>query len=193
MINRAKDCRRISGYFASKLFILELQKKSKFLELELRNPSDWYKNIEDKAKQIAPVMVHIRRGDYVSNSDYYGLLSEEYYERILSGLPREVTSRGIWVFCDQPEQVYGWNLWEKYEVTFVNEVESPKADPAEFLKLMSQAKYLILANSSFSYFAGMLNQNRETIFCPDPPLKGSKSSSELVYPEGWIRVQSEWT
>jgi hypothetical protein len=50
-----------------------------------------------------------------------------------------------------------------------------------------------LGNQLFQYFAGILNQNKETIFCPGPPLKGSKSSSEIVNPEGWIRVQSEWT
>ena len=192
IMQRAKDCYRITGYFANKLFILELQKKSKFLELELRNPSIWYQNIEAKAKRISPVMVHIRRGDYISNSKYYGLLSEKYYEKIISELPLDVTCRGVWVFCDQPEQVKGWDLWEKYEVTFVNEADSPKADPAEFLKLMTHAKYLIMANSSFSYFAGMFNQNKAVIFCPDPPLKGSKSNSELIYPEDWLRVQSEW-
>jgi hypothetical protein len=188
----SQNSRRITGYFANKYFITEIQRTMKLLDLQLKNPSDWFQRLSAKALIQRPVMVHIRRGDFKADSDHYGLLSELYYAHILNNISAEFTSRGIWIFSDEPELVSDWELWRAFSVNFVNQIDSTKADPAEFLKLMSLGGALLVGNSSFSYFAGVFTSMNSNVYCPDPPMKGAISDSDVIYPSNWIRVQAQW-
>jgi len=192
VIKVSQNSRRLTGYFANKHFITELQRTTKRLELELKNPSDWFQRLSAEASIRRPVMVHVRRGDFKDDSDYYGLLSEHYYAHILKNISTEITSRGIWIFSDEPELVSDWELWKAFPVNFINQIDSEKADPAEFLKLMSLGGALIIGNSSFSYFAGIFTSMNSNIYCPDPPMKGVSSDPDVIYPSNWIRVQAQW-
>lgn len=183
---------RITGFFANKQYLQELQLSGECKTIELSKPSFWFLNLRKQAHLEKPIMLHIRRGDFVTNQATYGLLSETYYRNAISSLPKELLDRPIWVFCDQPELIEEWSLWKTKNVTFIREEDSPKRDPAEFLKLMSLGSAIIIANSTFSFFAAALSETAEYIFCPDPPMKSMGVQPEQIYFNSWVRVPSSW-
>lgn len=183
---------RITGFFSNKYFLEDLQSRGLLQELNLRNPSDWYISMEQKALKVQPIVCHIRRGDFVSEADTYGLLSESFYMDSLAKLPMEYAEREIWVFCDQSELIDGWNLWKDFNVFFVREIDSEKKDPAEFLKLMSMASAIVIANSTFSYFAAALSSTVQLVYCPSPPMRGRDIDTKSIYFDSWISVSSSW-
>jgi hypothetical protein len=192
IVNKSKNSFRISGFFANNFFIEELKRDSILPLLELNESSTWFQVTSSEAEKIRPIMVHIRRGDFLQNANYYGILSEDYYSSILINLSSQALGKDIWVFTDSPDLVTNWKLWEGSRVRFILESDSPKGDPAEFMMLMTFASYLILGNSSFSYFAGIFASDDAIIYCPDHPVRGASFVSDSFYPTDWVQVSSKW-
>ena len=135
------------------------------------------------------VSLHIRRGDYVSNPityQYHGVCSLDYYRAAVARLTQTVKRPHFFVFSDDMEWAQQ-NLKPDYPVTYVthNGVERDYED----LRLMSQCKHHIIANSAFSWWGPWL--------CTYPPKiviapqkwfnKADRDTSDLI-PASWIRV-----
>ena len=133
--------------------------------------------------------LHIRRGDYVSNPvtyQYHGVCSLDYYRAAIETLTQTVKRPHFFVFSDDIEWARQ-NLRLDYPVTFVthNGVEKDYED----LRLMSQCKHHVIANSAFSWWGAWL--------CTYPPKiviapqkwfnKADRDTSDLI-PASWIRV-----
>lgn len=116
--------------------------------------------------------VHIRIGDYKNSR--FGVLSPEFYSSIKRKLNGPVA-----VFTDQNQ------LPEEYIVAlnpdYIFTPESLSSE--ESFVLMSYAKSLVIANSTFSWWSGFLVlQNDCEVIIPDPWLKDGTSGSALAHP-----------
>lgn len=116
--------------------------------------------------------VHVRQGDY-SGTDF-GTLSAEYYMRNIrrSSLP-------VVVFTDHE------NISDEYlEAIKPDLIITPKTLSAEdTFALMSHADSITVANSTFSWWAGLLiSKNGGEVVVPDPWLKKGYSGDGLIYP-----------
>jgi len=97
------------------------------------------------------VAVHVRRGDYLKYQHVFHLLRREYYETCLSHLPdREVC------IVSEDEDWCKQNL--KGEIVHGSILE-------DFQFLMS-CQNVVLANSTFSWWAAYLNPYAERVFMP---------------------------
>lgn len=116
------------------------------------------------------IAVHIRRGDYVDNPFYVNLWKTEYYKKAFALFPAE---RFI-VFCRDNQD---WDRdksdrqWCRYELAPIlgNRFELPPKENLEHedMNLMASCKGIIMANSSFSWWASFLNPNPDKkIICP---------------------------
>lgn len=114
------------------------------------------------------VSVHIRRGDYVGES--LDILNTDYYKSLIDKIKRENTDAHFYFFSnDIPfvEREYEW-LKEKTIIDF-----NTGKDSYRDMQLMSLCKTNIIANSTFSIWAALLNRSDScTIYYPSHYYKG---------------------
>ena len=104
---------------------------------------------------IDQVAIHVRRGDYVDNPFYVNLFETGYYERAMD----EFYKKDFIVFSDDIEWCKKQNIFKGCEFSEGN-------DEITDLNLMAGCNGLIMANSSFSWWAAYLgagNQYKKVI------------------------------
>jgi len=120
-----------------------------------------YKNIEllKKIKETNSISIHIRRGDYVGNPILGNVVKFSYYEKAVNIVRQKIQNPIFYVFSDDSE-------WAKQNITFDNSIYidwNKGIDSWKDMYLMSMCKCNIIPNSSFSWWAALLNQNRDKI------------------------------
>lgn len=155
----------------------------------LASPTTWYQSQLAKIESNQPVGIHIRRGDYRNLGETFGLLSAEYYSRALLKLNSVGAGNGVYVFSDDINQAKKLLSGLNYDFYFVVPPES--SSPAESLLLMSKCSSLVIANSSFSWWGGMLGSERRTVIAPDKWFRGLDDPEELL-PNSWLKERSSW-
>ena len=135
--------------------------------------SDWYlqdykyfREYEDEIRELfgggvgylSQVGIHIRRAanplnpsepTYSFNPFYTHLCETDYYERAMAMFPNEK----FLVFSDDPE----WCIKKFHDNPNVQVMQ--KGNEIEDFNLLASCKDQILSNSSFSYWAGVVNPN----------------------------------
>ena len=104
-----------------------------------------------------PIALHIRRTDYIANSENHFNLSLEYYADALKYFDDD---RNVIVFSDDPK-------WCNDQTLFSTDrfMISENTDNRVDLCLMSLCNDFIIANSTFSWWGAWLssNQNKKVI------------------------------
>lgn len=179
----------VTGYFQSYRYFEFLPSPDKS-ELALKVLTPWIEEYVNLAQANDPIMVHVRRGDYALESQKFGLLHANYYARALSKLGDLGICGPIWIFSDDVELakqelqhiVPAGTLW----------IQPPTESPAtESLFLLSRAKVIVIANSTFSYFGARLGLATKTVLYPSKWFRGMPDPVELI-PPSWIPVESAW-
>lgn len=113
------------------------------------------------------VGIHIRRGDYLKNWKYRGLCGIDYYQKAIAYILEHIKSPKFFLFSDDIDWVKEniSPLIKGYDVTFVNWNHS--INSYKDMQLMAMCKNLIIANSSFSWWAAYLNQNNPIVVAPE--------------------------
>jgi hypothetical protein len=108
--------------------------------------------------------VHIRLGDYRSTG-VIKLLPWSYYKKAMSKIIKVSRIKEIkfLIFSDEPDWVLKvYPKLSRYNIQFIYEKH-----PKKVLKMLASTKYLILANSTFSYW-GYYFGNHFKIYAPKP-------------------------
>lgn len=188
-LDSIKDPIAIRGYFQTWKYAETLIGKNTFVP-QLKNPSAWYFEMSKCAKDVQPIIVHVRRGDYQALEDQYGLLSGIYYLNALKTIPKELGNNPIWVFSDDILQAK--QILEKILPTSTLWVDPPQnSNPAESLMLMTLGYAHIIANSSFSYWAARLSLTSQFVVAPSKWFKSMEDPIDLINPS-WHLVDSNW-
>jgi hypothetical protein len=120
------------------------------------------------ARSDRSVGLHVRRGDFVNLDDVaqlHGLCSVDYYRRAINLIRNRCPECRFLVFSDDPE-------WARAELPLDSSavfVTGNEQQPEHDLALMSACKHHILANSSFSWWAGWLGYSPEQIVIAPAP------------------------
>lgn len=135
------------------------------------------------------VSLHIRRGDYVSDSNtskIHGVCDLSYYERCIKVIEEKVTNPQFFVFSDDPDWA-SQNLKLNHVTTYIR---NNNADTNyEDLRLMSLCSHNIIANSSFSWWSAWLNMNSSKIvMAPKQWFNESNRNTKDLIPERWIKI-----
>jgi hypothetical protein len=119
-----------------------------------KKESVWLKNEFSILGDDMVVAIHVRRTDYINLPEIYDVLTKEYYMNAINYFRRKHHSVSFWLFSDDTE---GAQVFLKDIVRFDRIVNSPKEVPVgENLKLMSSFKGIIIANSTFSWWAAYI-------------------------------------
>ncbi len=139
--------------------------------------------INEKYSEILnknPVGVHVRRGDYLFSDGHHPLCTKEYYEKAFSTFPEDTT----YLFVSDD---IGWCKQNFIGKNF--HFVSGNEDYVD-LFLMSKCRHDIIANSSFSWWAAWLNENKEKRVIT--PQRWFATSSILdtrdLIPQGWKKI-----
>lgn len=150
------------GWYQNKFYFLSSDKINFRGDLELTS-----QNIEliKEMTSVNSVSVHIRRGDYLlkKNAEALGgICTLDYYKEAILLMTRKIVEPTFFFFSDDPEFVKcNFNLPNMVVVS--NNI----GDQSFFdMYLMTKAKNMILANSTFSCWAAYLNKNHGIIIAP---------------------------
>jgi Glycosyl transferase family 11 len=133
------------------------------------------------------VAIHVRRGDYVTNPAiraHHGVLGSDYYRDALALLSKSGPARRVW-FSDDPE-------WVCAHLATEPDLVCPPGvaiTPAGEIALMAACSSRVIANSSFSWWAGFLGRQPSDggmIVAPRQWLHGTPAPRGLL-PDGWIQ------
>ena len=132
------------------------------------------------------VSIHIRRGDYLA-AEYGGkfkLLGQEYYHRAIEYIRETVPNPRFYVFSDDTECAK--NIMDGIDNT-VFVTNNTGANSFRDMQLMSRCKHNIIANSTFSQWAGILNKNEgRLVIYPKDYMNGE--DTEVKKAKGWVRL-----
>lgn len=137
----------------------------------------------EQIKSCTSVSIHIRRGDYLKETQYQVIKDFGYYDRAIQHIKQQQPEAHFFVFSDDMAWVKS-HLCEP-NATFVD--WNTGKDSFKDMLLMSLCKHNIIANSTFSWWGAYLNQNpQKTVICPDKWLVGVPTEGRV--PTDWVRI-----
>lgn len=175
---------RIFGRLGNQMFqgayIYAQMKRGRIPDIYVQDPvyfDDYREDIRllygDKIGHIDKVAIHVRRGDYVNNPFYVDLTKTSYYYNAMQLFPGE----HFMVFSDDIE-------WCKQQEMFKGCSFSEGHDEIQDLNIMASCKGIIIANSSFSWWAAYLS-NAKVIA---PKAWYADGVERTKCPSSWIRL-----
>ena len=135
------------------------------------------------------VAIHVRRGDYLSNTEttaFHGLCGLEYYKSAMHHMEKFISTPTYFVFSD--DKAYVKEIFR--DQTNVVIIENIPFDYEELI-LMSLCQHNIIANSSFSWWGAWLNQYGEKrVIAPNLWFANNAMNSETLdlIPSSWTRI-----
>ena len=180
----------LKGYWQSEKYI-EKNKTNILNDLTITNLQSFQnKRISEKIADTKSVSLHIRRGDYVSNTAYnvtHGTCSLSYYKNAINHLIKKIGEDfTVFAFSDDPEWVLS-NLKLPVDIQFITNNSSEHN--YEDLRLMSECKHNIIANSSFSWWGAWLNTNpNKIIIAPSIWYSDNKTKNIDIIPSNWVKI-----
>ena len=180
---------RINGYWQSYKYFDHIADVIRTDINTIRNISPASIKLLEKIKATDSLCVHIRRGDYITNSSaaqVHGLCDMSYYANGIDIAASNLNNPHCFLFSDDPQWV-SENFKCKFDRTVVD-VNGP--DTAhEDLWLMSACKRFVIANSSLSWWGAWLNDSPDKIVvAPKTWFKVSNMDTSDLIPPSWIRI-----
>lgn len=159
-----------------------------FEELTLKEALDlkaekWLSQIKNDEASVA---VHVRRGDYVTDSGanyLMGVLPIEYYHNAINYIQKKVSNPSFYFFSDDLDWVKK-NIKTNAPAYFVD----GNVDYAD-LDLMRHCNHNIIANSTFSWWGAFLNRNpNKIVIAPKQwsPREDVNKNIHLQFPD-WLK------
>ncbi|MES2592729.1 MAG: alpha-1,2-fucosyltransferase [Bacteroidota bacterium] len=143
----------------------------------------------DKIKSCCSVSIHIRRGDYISNKDanaYHGTCSDQYYSDAIQIILEKNKEAVFFIFSDDPDWVHKhFKIDAKHFIVSNTDQLNGLTD----MHLMSLCKHAITANSTFSWWAAWLIENKDkTVIAPIKWFQDSSVNMNDLFPNSWLRI-----
>lgn len=135
------------------------------------------------------VSIHVRRGDFLTNkqsAQIYYHCGIEYYQRAYTKLCSNQKQVVAFIFSDDLD-------WCRQNFDFIQNkvfVDLKNSHPMNEIILMSDCKYNIIANSTFSWWGAILNNHsNQIVYCPQNWFRNSDAQNLLI-PNSWHIVEN---
>jgi hypothetical protein len=169
----------LRGYFQTYRYFENVNKNHNVWDWSLKTESRLYLENRRELDSAPFIAIHVRGGDYFNKTNIYHKLEKEYYFESLEYLRGRLGDIRVLVFSDDAEYArYLLNSDAGFE--FLNQ-DGLRA--SEAMILMSSAKGVITANSTFSYWAAMINAGNQ--ICAPKFWYANAEADENLYPPHW--------
>lgn len=177
----------IEGYFACEMYYADIIPILQNIITFSVESGSLNKSIAIKMQEQNSVSIHIRRGDYLKPQNaqlFENICTDKYYRSALNLVLEKYPDAHIYFFSDDTEYVKQKFIGEKYTIVDWNTGKDSYFD----MYLMSQCKYNICANSTFSFWGARLNQHKDKIM-----IRPLKQRNNMVYePEQMHELWKNW-
>jgi len=183
LFDHCPDHVSLQGYF-------QTEKYFKHIEHQIRSEFTFVDDILEPCKEMVsgienPIALHIRRGDYIINSENHFNLPIEYYEAALKHFDDD---RNVIVFSDDSKWCHDQSLFSD-DRFIVSDNDDNRVD----LCLMSLCSDFIIANSTYSWWGAWLSPNKnKKVIAPvqwfgKTGYTKDHDTKDLI-PDTWIRI-----
>ncbi len=175
-----EGCFQNTAYFSSIKNILKKELTVKDPILSINQP------LMQHICESNSVCVHIRRGDYLSDSWAKLLLvcNKDYYISAMERISQRISNPTFFVFSNTHDDIV-W-IKENYDFSKYNVVYVDNSNPDyEEFRLMKSCKHFIISNSSFSWWAQYLSDNENRIVVAPSVWHKKDRGWENLYEEHW--------
>lgn len=172
----------VDGYFQSEEYFKQYREELLKQIQPKYEPEDEYLKALGEISNCNSVAVHVRRSDFKKdNCEFHYLLDEGYYRNAIKKIRLEVENPVFFWFSDDMDWVKK-HIGADEDFRFVC-IQTTHEDIDDMM-LMRNCKHIITANSTFSWWAAWLNENKDAIrFVPSKPY-----GMEKMIPSNWIKV-----
>jgi hypothetical protein len=189
-IYKYKSNEKLLGYFQTWRHFDYVQKNC---QIALIPPHDYGGDIfagVEPSSAHANIALHVRRGDYVALRNTFGILDKNYYQDALRSFEYDRDVDQVCVFTDATsgELKELFNL-DEMNIRIID--STCGLSDVEQLILMSKFKRIIIANSSYSWWAACLSGSETLVAAPKKWYKSMPSPIDLI-PKNWIQIENDW-
>jgi len=150
-VSRTNQDITVQGLCLTSEPLLEIPKLQLLSLVHPLNPSRWFLVHQKLIESIRPVAIHIRLGDHSRLGE---TVDVDYIKRAIAWTESNKFKGKVWVFSDEPKRVKDILSPISKNFRIINAPE--ESEPIESLVLMSQAPVLVMAKSTFSFWAARL-------------------------------------
>lgn len=178
----------LDGYWQSEQFFPAMRKQLKDEFQPVKPLSSQTCRVADEIQKSHSVAVHVRRGDYVTDSEakrIYRSLEADYYRTCLQDLRLHVEDARIFLFSNDVQ----WCLSNlDVGVPFTPVTHNGASTAFEDMYLMSRCQHAVTANSSFSWWGAFLGQEKtgRRVYYPDPWFNPGTLDGTALGCDEWI-------
>jgi hypothetical protein len=139
----------------------------------------------------APVSLHVRRGDYLTNANaagYHGVMGVDYYARAVELVTSRVGGEvQLFAFSDDPDWCAAELPALGHPLTVVRGNDGAAA--IEDMLLMAACRHHVIANSTFSWWGAWLDgREGAVVVAPERWALDQDGDFSAIYAEGWLRA-----
>jgi len=177
----------LRGYFQSPKYFDDIQERVRSEVTDLTKPSPSFNALEaELSHDDSWAALHVRLGDYrkSENLKHHGLLSSRYYAQAIKLVLETPDVKRILLFSDQPDDARKLLPADLPIEVFP---DTPGLSDLEALLTMSLANAVIMANSTFSWWAAFLGDRPSRRVIAPRPWFVSVSIRDLLLPH-WISI-----
>jgi hypothetical protein len=176
----------LDGFWQNEMYFIDIRReicRDFTPKEELSSQSKLYLK---KIKKCNSVSIHVRRGDYVSNThtnNVHGVCSLSYYKKAIKYIKSKEQKVVFFIFSDDIN-------WCKDNFKFIEDkcfIDNSNS-AIEDLELMKNCNHNIIANSSFSWWGGWLNLNLDKIVISPKNWIVENPRGYKWACEGWVQV-----
>ena len=172
------------GYFQCEKYFKDIEEDiKKAFTFKAVNNAELIKKREEIEEYECPVFINVRRGDYVTLAQknvVNWLCDMSYYQKAARFMKEKFPNCTFIAVSDEPQ----W-LKENLKIDYPFEIYSSNT-PYWDIYLLQACKHGICANSSYSWWAAWLIDNKDkVIIAPDPWLQYGRYVD--IIPDNWIK------
>ena len=172
----------LRGYYQSYKYFQNVSRNFQVSNWSLKNESNSFLKIKNLLSNTPFIALHVRGGDYLTKTQSYHTLESSYYLDSLKEMRYWLNHFAVCVFSDDTEHA------KKVlkNIPGLMFIDQTGLRASEAMLLMSEADGIITANSTFSYWAAMINASNHIIA---PKLWYAKKLVDVdLYPLEWTIV-----
>jgi hypothetical protein len=176
------------GYWQSEKYFQDAESviRNDFM---FRNPlSNRNAELAEHIGKVNGVSLHVRRGDYASNpkiTAMHGLCTLDYYRAAIQYVSERVAQPHFYVFSDDMAWAKA-NLKVEFPCQYVE--HNKGTESYNDMRLMSQCRHHIIANSSFSWWGAWLNPSTTKVVIAPKNWFAKQTDVSDLYPAGWVTL-----
>ena len=173
------------GYWQDYKYYDWLCQNGHILDIKSREwPKELFALRENIKSSHNSISIHIRRGDYFKpeNIKIFGVCDALYFENALNLMNQRIKDGVLFVFSDDLDWVKE-NIHLPHNAVFVQNYD---VSQFAYIELMSLCKHHIISNSSFSWWAAVLNSTPQSIVVS--PKRWKLTTEETITLDKWLKI-----